>query len=111
MKIVNATPHPISIMKGEELISFPKSEFIARVSSEETTIESELDFIVVEQTFGDVTGLPKEEAGTVYIVSAMVLSANKVASIRRSDLIAPNTGATAIRNDLGHIVAVRSFVK
>jgi phenylacetate-coenzyme A ligase PaaK-like adenylate-forming protein len=59
---------------------------------------------VIRRTFGDVTGLPED--GTPCIVSAMVIGAVQ----GRANTYAPDTGATAIRNDKGHIVAVTRLV-
>lgn len=56
---------------------------------------------------GAVTGLPDPQPDTLLIVSSMVLDAAK----GRVDLIAPDTGATAIRDDAGRIVAVTRFVR
>jgi hypothetical protein len=41
-------------------------------------------------------------------VSGMVLDA--LAGSRIGDVVAPDTGPDAVRNDQGHIVAVRGFV-
>jgi hypothetical protein len=65
-------------------------------------------FPVFETTFGQVEGLPEAIEGTMYIVSAMVLSALKGA---RHDAVAPSTGhKSTIRNSSGHIVSVQGFV-
>lgn len=108
MNIINATPHDITVIKkGDTKVTFPKSGIIARVSSSYEELEAIDGFTMVHQTFGEIEGLPEETNETMYIVSAMVLSANR----SRKDLIAPNTGATAIRDEKGHIVAVNGFVK
>lgn len=54
---------------------------------------------------GEVTGLPDAEWGVLIIVSAMV---RELAS-HRKDVISPDTGPSAIRNDKGHIIAVKGF--
>ncbi|MGL5316784.1 MAG: hypothetical protein ACRC92_26240 [Peptostreptococcaceae bacterium] len=110
--IVNTTPHPIVIKSGGKTTIFPPNkDFATRVSSYESEVESTLPFATVTQTFGEIVGLPKEEVeGVWYIVSAMVLSANKNSTNPRKDLLAPNTGTTAIRDENGRIVAVTSFV-
>ena len=63
--------------------------------------------------YGEVENLPEPKRGTMYIVSAMVLSAEnaKPKSYRRKDLIAPATGhPDCIRKD-GFIVSVPGFVR
>lgn len=107
MNIINATPHDIVVLKGDVKVTFPKSGIIARVSSSYEELESLDGFNISHQTFGEIEGLPEETNETIYIVSAMVLSANR----SRRDLIAPDTGVTAIRDEKGHIVAVNGFVK
>jgi hypothetical protein len=54
---------------------------------------------------GEVTGLPED--GTPCIVSAMVLAALPPGT---PGVYAPDTGATAVRNDRGHIMAVTRLV-
>ncbi len=55
---------------------------------------------------GGVEGLPEQQDGTFLIVSGMVFAASD-----RPDLIAPDTGKTAIRNEKGHIAAVTRFIR
>ena len=105
MKIVNCTPHPITVLLNDTEIVYPTSGSIPRVSSTEETVGSVNGIPMVKTTYGEVEGLPGQEEGTLVIVSAMVLQASN-----RTDLIAPNTGATAVRNDKGHIIAVTSFI-
>lgn len=104
MKIINATPHAIILNNGTK---FEPSGIVARVTAK-LELETIVDGIhLFRQTFGEVEGLPEETAGTVYIVSAMVLAATD-----RKDCIAPATGhKDVIRNEAGYIVSVPGFVK
>ena len=61
---------------------------------------------VVRSETGDVTGLPEPQPDTVFLVSLFVLSACK----NRTDVFAPDTGSTCVRNSAGHIVGVRQFI-
>lgn len=134
--IVNCTPHAISITDGPV---FEPSGIITRVASsfEKTTQECIISagsgsacieardsgfcssectqplrfdgVAVFEQRFGTVIDLPEPVPGTVYIVSAMVLSA---LAGSRPDVVAPATGHPAcVRNDKGHILSVPGFVR
>ncbi len=106
MKIINLTPHDIVVRTSEGDTIFPKSGEVARVSTsakEEGWING---ITVVSTSFGEIEGLPARADGMIYIVSAMVLSA---LAGKRSDVLAPDTGATAIRNEKGQIVAVTRF--
>ncbi|RME25645.1 MAG: hypothetical protein D6800_07370, partial [Candidatus Zixiibacteriota bacterium] len=58
------------------------------------------------RALGDVEGLPDPQDGTVYLVSSMVLSAVR----GRRDVVAPDTGPTAIRDETGRITAVTRLV-
>lgn len=99
MQIINCTPHDIALNNGE---SFPISGNIARVSS--SFEETGKGFFKV--AYGEVTGLPDEQADTLYIVSAMVANATS-----RKDVIVPATGhPDTIRNEKGQIVSVPGFI-
>lgn len=102
--IINATPHDIKLNNGK---IFETSGIIARVSSELVETD-EIDGVpVFSQNFGEITGLPEEKFGTIYIVSAMVLAASN-----RNDLIAPATShKDVVRNENGQIISVPGFVK
>jgi len=100
--IINCTPHPI-IINNE---TFPTSGIIPRVETievESTPIEG---FSCATRSMGEVQGLPEQVEGTFLIVSAMVLSASD-----RKDLIAPDTGSTAVRDTTGRIIQVTRFIK
>jgi hypothetical protein len=91
-------------------VVIPPSGQIARVSVSQTEAGAvEMDGVavpIVANVYGDVVGLPSPVHGTIYIVSGLVLS--RVAD--RKDVVAPDTGATAIRDSSGQIVAVTRFV-
>ena len=102
LKFVNATPHPIVLNDGRV---FEPSGVLPRVSQFISSFDSNL---IATQSFGEIQGLPEPEAGVIYIVSAMVLSAAK----DRVDLVAPATNhQETIRNEKGHIVSVPGFVR
>ena len=104
---VNLTPHPIVVRRedGSEFTIAP-SGAIARVSTTEKVVDNVDGVPVVVREFGEVENLPEPQDGTIYIVSSLVLSAVK----GRGDVMAPDTGPTAIRNSDGHIVAVTRLV-
>ena len=99
--IINATPHAITLNDGTV---FPPSGMVARVDMATVQVDSVGGFPTFRNTAGDVIGLPAVQDGTVFIVSAMVLSNSD-----RPDLIAPNTN-DCVRNDKGHVVSVNGFV-
>jgi len=105
--IVNLTPHTINIKTSGDTLSIAPSGEIARVTSVEEVVGKVAGIPVLKRTFGDIEGLPASQKDTIYLVSSMVLSAVK----NRDDVFAPDTGATAIRDDAGRIVAVTRLVK
>ena len=111
MKIVNLTPHDIVVMAedGTEFRRYPASGTIARAASK-TEIIGELDGVpVARQQFGEVSGLPDPEPGTVYLVSLVVGQAMKG---QRDDLYGPDTSPDgAVRDDDGRIIGTRRMVK
>jgi len=117
MEILNCTPHPIVYRMGDgNDLSFAPSGTIPRVSVEEIPAgqvyiqkpESIGAFYVetAKVETGEVTGLPDEENGVLVLVSGMVFAATN-----RQDVIAPDTGKSAIRNEKGQIVAVTRFLR
>ena len=104
MKLINLTPHAITVNNGTVSKVYEPSGMVARVNTESKVIGSVDGFEIVANT---VTGdnLPAPVDGTYYIVSTMVLGLRP----DRKDLLAPNTGQ-AKRNEQGHIVSVPGFV-
>ena len=106
--IVNLTPHAITLVTGVGVITFPPSGTVARVSS--TSVENTMELVLhgvrttIEQVcvqYGDIENLPKPSEGVLYLVSGMVFDRTD-----RLDVVAPDTGPTANRNEAGHIVSV-----
>jgi len=112
VKVVNLTPHTISISKvGGKLLSLP-SQGVARVTVTQTQAGSVMvdgvEVPVYRNTYGEVTGLPDPAPDTAYIVSGIVLAS---LGNTRPDVYAPDTGATAIRDEGGRIVAVTRLLR
>lgn len=104
VQFVNCTPHPIVLNDGRV---FEPSGSVARVSQ----LISEFDENgIAVQSFGEVTGLPEPQAGTIYIVSAMVLG--RAQADGRNDVVAPATGhKDCVRNEKSFIISVPGFLK
>lgn len=79
---------------------------VARVAATQVQIGQAGPVPIVRTTYGEVTGLPAPQPGTIYVVSGLV----RGAITGRPDVVAPDTGPTAIRGQDGQIVAVRRFV-
>jgi len=105
--MLNLTPHSITVRSPDGTTHvFPPSGTIARVAMLEDQIGvcAVTRAPVITRTSGAPFGLPAY--GTPCIVSAMVLAACP----GRSGVFAPDTGATAIRDDRGMVVAVTRLV-
>ncbi len=103
MNFVNLTPHQISLNDGRV---FEPSGIVPRVQQFMSDFDGNG---VAIQSFGEVENMPLPKADTIYIVSAMVLSA---LGKDRQDCVAPATNhAKTIRNEKGHIVSVPGFVR
>lgn len=109
MRFRNLTPHAITVVRedGCETVFQPDQQGPARVSVRTETLPAIAGFRLQQQAFGQVENLPEFEEDTVLIVSALVLAQCK----DRDDVVAPDTGRDAIRNEQNQIVAVRGFVR
>ena len=105
MKLLNLTPHDITVTNGNGTKVYPASGTVARVNTTSLEVGNLDGFVVTKQS---VTGhnVPAPQDGVTYIVSAMVLAQLP----DRDDLVAPDT-SNATRNDKGHIVSVPAFTK
>ena len=101
--MINLTPHVIVVRLNGRDIIIPPSGQIARVATSAELV-AEVDGIPVYRTvFGQLEGLPEPTDGIVLITSTIVAQA--AARLGRTDVVSPDTGPTAVRED-GRIVAV-----
>lgn len=110
MKLINLTPHEIAVYtqnKEQVLFKVPAEGIIPRVSSTQEIVGEINGVPVRKNTYGAVENLPETQPDTIYIVSAMVLSA---LTRNRSDVVAPDTGAGAVRDESGRIIGTTGFV-
>lgn len=104
---INLTPHDVHVADcNGNVKTFEKSGVVCRVSSTQKPVRNYEAFIVHANTFGEVLDLPQPQPNTMYIVSAMVLSA---LNGERNDVVAPNSGK-AVRDEKGNILHVDGFV-
>lgn len=111
MQFINLTPHTINtqvtLRDGTiEYRAFPASGQVARCTPGYEDVGVFGGVPVVRSTFGPVEGLPEPEpeAGIVYITSTIVAQ-----QANRADVVSPDTGPSAIRNEKGQVVAVVRF--
>lgn len=68
-KILNYTPHVVTIYRGERVLHSYPSLGCARVVTKEEKSASIFGIPIKQITDRDVEGLPAPEEGTIYIVS------------------------------------------
>lgn len=103
---VNLTPHPVTIhLDGKWLNINPGGE-PARVEVEQKKIGEVAGMPIMLNSYGEITSLPDPKNGVIYIVSLIVRQA---LGESRPDVMAPDTGSTASRND-GRVIGVRQLV-
>ena len=134
MELENRTPHELVIYRDNEKIVIPPCGVVARVKSEQKVIDRINGIDVVKTEFSEVTGLPivckncerynkdcpfpdahrymNETSGCeeqkpikIFIVSSIVA----MACSKRKDIVAPDTGAGAVRDRYGNIIGVTRF--
>lgn len=111
MKIVNLTPHSITVLRnGEEIDVYEASGCIARCESDTVVVGEIAGIPLTETTFGEPYlidrdkvkhELPKQQDGTFCIVSALVARA-----AGREDFIIVND---TVRDNDGRIIGCQSF--
>jgi hypothetical protein len=105
MRLINLTPHPISVCG----MTVEPSGVVARVTEQVTpvgTIVVEgVEIPLVARALGQVENLPEPQPDTLYIVSSMVASA--AWQMGRIDVAAPGD---FIRDEAGRIVGAASLI-
>ena len=102
--LINLTPHSIVIVDEDghggtiEPTAPP-----ARMTVTSVSAGSVAGIPLVRQEYGEIENLPEPADGVIYITSTMVAQ-----RAQRPDVVSPDTGPTAIREN-GQIVAVRNL--
>jgi len=113
MKIVNLTPHDLTVyLTDDTTLTIPASGTVARVAQAYTPLGT-LDLgnaqvPLVATTFGTIQGLPDPQPGVLYVTSGLVAQA--AWNLGRTDVLAPDTGSGAVRDDQGRILGVKRFL-
>lgn len=102
MKVVNLTKHSIIVRTPNGDIEFTPSGQVAHVTAMQEIVGDVNGISIVKTTFGQVEGVPDPAGDTIYLVSTgdtiyLVSTLVAQALAGRSDIIAPDTGPTAIR--------------
>ena len=105
MKIVNLTPHCITILRAEKdpLVLDP-SGIVPRAEQHRERVGSVDGIPVSRVSYGDPIGLPAPQADTIYIVSALTAKAAK----GRNDLYIVDD---SVRDENGRIIGCRALAQ
>lgn len=105
MKILNLTPHSLTLVGDNGTLVVPPSGQVARLTvtrKEITPIEIDGFILPVNRpTLGAITGIPEREHGVILVVSALVAEA-----VRRADVMSPGE---LLRDGFGAIVGARGL--
>lgn len=105
MNFVNLTPHVIELSLMGGRVAIPASGMVARLDVSwdalPEVIYDGLRIPVLIPRYGELRGLPEPQPDTLYLVSSLALAHCG----GRRDVLAPDTGATAIRGVDGRIMA------
>ena len=106
MKIVNLTTHKIVVRLPDGDRVFEPSGQVVRCVAEAVSDGNADGIPIMLSFFGALNDLPAPQDGVLYLCSTP--AAQKASQMGRTDVVAPDTGPTAIRVD-GQIVAVTRF--
>lgn len=106
MQLINLTPHDIHVLEGETVSTYPASGQQARVNTTQTQVGEINGAPILRPSYSEVEGLPAPAPDTYYIVSMLVRSA----APGRTDLLSPDSGATAVRDEKGLIKYVTGWL-
>ena len=104
MRLVNLTPHPVTIAS----LTIPPSGIVARVNEHVTPVGSLTvdghEIPLVAKSFGEIVGLPEREDDVLYITSALVAQA--AWAMGRTDVVHPGD---LVRDAEGRVVGAASL--
>lgn len=105
MKLINLTPHALTIVGENGTLTVPPSGQVARLAVTRTacapiTIDG-VTLQVSRPTLGEIVGLPSPEPGVILIVSALVAEAAS-----RADVMSPGE---LLRDSAGAVIGARGL--
>ncbi len=106
----NYCPHTIKVKLSNsiETLSYPSLGNV-RVLEDVKTIGVDGCVVIRKIHYKEIMGLPEPMEGVKYIVSIVVAQINSISQNPRKDLVSPDTGSTAIRDQNGQISFVTGF--
>ena len=105
-QIVNLTPHVLVLVVDEnESLEYQPASRPARVSSFEEPVGNLFGVPTLAVKFGEITGLPEPQEGTLFVVSAMVATVARATG--RTDVASPGR---LVRDGQGHVIGAGALI-
>jgi len=105
MKIINLTPHALSIVGDNGTLTIPPSGTVARLAVTRTALApvvvDGVSLTISLPVMGDVTDLPSAVDDVILVVSALVAGA-----VNRTDVYSPGE---LIRDGAGNVIGARGL--
>jgi hypothetical protein len=100
---VNATPHPVSVLRKDGTILDLAPSGVCPRREERVVLSHVLEGVeIFKKEYGEVSDLPEEDGETIYIVSRLILDACQ----DRGDLLSPGT---LIRDAQGRVIGCKGL--
>lgn len=106
--IINLNKHTINVVIDGEMAEIAPSGQVATVSVKSVQVGSVNGIPLFRSEYGDIVGLPEPQDGVLYLVN-MLVGQRAASLLGRTDLIGPDSGPSAIREN-GQVKAVTQFV-
>lgn len=110
MRIVNCTPHAVTLVTAAGETTLPPSGDLPRVQTTRQIVGTvDVDGLTVPVTevqFGALAGLPARQDETLYLVSAITAQAAK--ALGRSDVVMIDD---TVRDETGRIIGARALAR
>ena len=106
-KFINMTPHVVRVLLPDGSYRVFEPSGARAIVTATPTPQGEWDGVpLISTTWGQLEGLPEPAEGTLYICST--LAAQGASRLGRTDVVSPDSGPSAVRQD-GQIYAVRAL--
>jgi hypothetical protein len=109
MRIINLTPHDITIVRdGAEPLTIKAAGIVARAEQCREQVGTVDGIPVNHVVYGKTIGLPAPQDGVAYIVSSLTAQAVKTTEPSRRDIYITDD---AVRDTNGHIIGCRALAQ
>lgn len=107
VKIINLTQHPIVLYTQDTKYVIPPSGQVLRINTEkiQTNHINGIPVNIVKPDL-EVSLIPPSKEGVIYIASTFAAM-----TLKRPDILSPDVGNTAIRDDRGKVIGITQLQK